>query len=116
MVSCDSAKNIQESADFILYLAPFPPTMKLKASRGEHVVVIYKGELIKSNSILSAILPFAKLQILDASKLKEFAEDNYFKFDKNGRKFSKILHWSKLRAFADDKINLIENLNLFWKE
>ena len=34
------------------------------------------------------ILPFLKRQILDSSKLKEFADDN-FKFDKNGRKFSK---------------------------
>ena len=32
--------------------------------------------------------PFPKHQILDSSKLKEFAEDN-FKFGKNGRKFSK---------------------------
>ena len=32
--------------------------------------------------------PFPKQQILDSSKLKEFADDN-FKFDENGRKFSK---------------------------
>ena len=32
--------------------------------------------------------PFPKRQILDSSKLREFA-DNYFKFDENGRKFSK---------------------------
>ena len=32
--------------------------------------------------------PFPTLQILASSKLKEFADDN-FKFDKNGRKFSK---------------------------
>ena len=31
------------------------------------------------------IQPFPKQQILDSSKLKEFAEDN-FKFDENGRK------------------------------
>ena len=31
---------------------------------------------------------FPKQQILDASKLKAFADDN-FKFDENGRKFSK---------------------------
>ena len=31
---------------------------------------------------------FPKRQILDSSKLKEFADDN-FRFDKNGRKFSK---------------------------
>ena len=31
---------------------------------------------------------FPKLQILDSSKLTEFADDN-FQFDENGRKFSK---------------------------
>ena len=33
-------------------------------------------------------LTFPKQQILDSSKLKEFADDN-FKFDKYGKKFSK---------------------------
>ena len=33
-------------------------------------------------------LPFPKRQILDASKRKDFAEDN-FKFDENVRKFPK---------------------------
>ena len=32
--------------------------------------------------------PFLKRQILDSSKLKQFADDN-FKFDENGKKFSK---------------------------
>ena len=32
--------------------------------------------------------PITKRQILDVSKLKEFADDN-FKFDENGRKLSK---------------------------
>ena len=32
--------------------------------------------------------PFAKRQILDYSKLKEFSDDNY-EFHENGRKFSK---------------------------
>ena len=32
--------------------------------------------------------PFPKRQILDSSKFKESADDN-FKFDENGRKFSK---------------------------
>ena len=32
--------------------------------------------------------PFPKRQILDSSKPKEFADDN-FKFDENGRDFSK---------------------------
>ena len=31
--------------------------------------------------------PFSKRQILESSKLKEFADDN-FKFNENGRKFS----------------------------
>ena len=34
--------------------------------------------------------PFPKQQILDSSKLKDFADDN-FKFDENGRKFSKMV-------------------------
>ena len=34
--------------------------------------------------------PFPKRQILDSSKLKEFIDDN-FKFDENGRKFSRWL-------------------------
>ena len=38
--------------------------------------------------VLNALEPLPKRQILDASKLKEFAEDN-FKFDEIGRKFSK---------------------------
>ena len=33
-------------------------------------------------------LAFLKQQILDSSKLEEFADSN-FKFNKNGRKFSK---------------------------
>ena len=36
------------------------------------------------------ISPFPKGQILDSSKLKEFA-DNNFNFDENGRKFFKCL-------------------------
>ena len=38
----------------------------------------------------SAFNSFPKRQILDATKLKEFADDN-FKFDENGTKFSKRL-------------------------
>ena len=34
------------------------------------------------------VKPFPKRQILDSSKLKEFADDN-FTFDKNDKKFSK---------------------------
>ena len=38
--------------------------------------------------LLGHFYPFFKRQILDSFKLKEFADDN-FKFDMNGRKFSK---------------------------
>ena len=37
---------------------------------------------------IHSINPFPKRPILDSSKLKRFADDN-FEFDKNGRKFSK---------------------------
>ena len=36
----------------------------------------------------SKFWPFSKRQILDSCKLKEFEDEN-FKFDENGRKFSK---------------------------
>ena len=52
--------------------------------------------------------PFPKRQILDSSKLKEFADDN-FKFDENGSKFSQrventvgkreIAHYEQLLLF-----------------
>ena len=37
---------------------------------------------------MEVLYPITKRQILDSSKLKEFADDNY-KFDENGRKLSK---------------------------
>ena len=45
---------------------------------------------IFSFSMMSLTLyqPITRRQILDSSKLKEFADDN-FKFDENGRKLSK---------------------------
>ena len=39
---------------------------------------------------MQMIKPFPKRQILDSSKLKQFADDN-FKFDENGREFSKLI-------------------------
>ena len=45
---------------------------------------------ISSDLINISSYPFPKRQILDPSKLREFARDN-FKVDKNGRKFSKWL-------------------------
>ena len=48
----------------------------------------YLSPYLSSNTTLLFFLPFPKQQILDSSKLKEFA-DNNFKCDENGRKFSK---------------------------
>ena len=45
---------------------------------------------ISSDLIDISSLPFPKRRILDPSKLKQFVDDN-FKFDENGRKFSKWL-------------------------
>ena len=45
---------------------------------------------ISSDLINISSYPFPKRQILDLSKLKEFADDN-FKFEENGVKFSKWL-------------------------
>ena len=52
--------------------------------------------------------PLPKQQILDSSRLKEYADD-YFKFDEHGRKFSKrventagrgeIAHYQQFRLF-----------------
>ena len=40
--------------------------------------------------ILKSFNPFPNSKILDSSKLREFADDN-FKFDKNGGKFSELV-------------------------
>ena len=40
------------------------------------------------DATIEKCLPITRQQILDSSKLKEFADDN-FKFDENGRKLSK---------------------------
>ena len=47
-----------------------------------------------TTSIQQAPLRFPKRQMLDSSKLKEFADDN-FKFDENGREFSKWIENSE---------------------
>ena len=38
--------------------------------------------------VINIVYPITRRQILDSSKLKEFADDN-FKFDENGRKLYK---------------------------
>ena len=54
-----------------------------------HCISPNKSTLPYSSSPLQKHLqPFPKRQILDSSKLEDFADDN-FKFDENGRQFSK---------------------------
>ena len=48
----------------------------------------FLSTLYKDSSIFMTMLTLPKRQILDPSKLKEFAEDN-FRFDENGGKFFK---------------------------
>ena len=60
----------------------------------DYMISFIKNEISeKFMKMIKAILqytckPFPKQQILDSSKLKHFADDN-FKSDENGRKFSK---------------------------
>ena len=46
--------------------------------------------------LVEGFYPITRQQILDSSKLKEFADDN-FKFDENSRKFSKRVETSGKR-------------------
>ena len=62
-----------------------------KSGRGLRLVNYCLGQKYSFvGKILSCSVyhPFPKREILDSSKLKEFAYDN-LKFDENGRKFSK---------------------------
>ena len=69
--------------------------MKLDSHWAENIVQkekmlvtsIYMPLKLLINTI-QTFKPFPKRQILDSSKLKEFA-DNNFEFNENGRKFSK---------------------------
>ena len=54
-------------------------------------VLLFKKKLIAVCKFFELTLkPITRRQILDSSKLKEFADDN-FKFDENGRKLSEQL-------------------------
>ena len=55
-----------------------------------HLFPIYSLYLTVGHpsNLLNHVSPFPKRQILDTSKLKEFAE-NHFKLDENGREISK---------------------------
>ena len=50
--------------------------------------LLYRLLQQKENLRILVYQPFPKRQILDSSKLKEFADDN-FKFDENGLEFFK---------------------------
>ena len=54
------------------------------------LIPLYSAHFVTSNFFFSphCFNPFPKQQILDSSKLQEFADDN-FEFGENGRKFSK---------------------------
>ena len=54
---------------------------------------------------LNDIQPFPKQQILDSSKLKDLAEDNFI-FDENGRKFFKQVE----NAVGKEKLLITSNL------
>ena len=53
-----------------------------------YIILNDLGESIFRVYLPRQAYPFPKRQILDSSRLKVFADDN-FKFDENGRKFSK---------------------------
>ena len=60
--------------------------------------------------------PITRQQILDSSKVKEFADDP-FEFDENGRKLAKrlILGSFKLKEFAEDNFKFDEDGRKFLK-
>ena len=65
--------------------------------------------LVKAKTLsFSKELTFTRQKILDSSKLKEFADDN-FKFDKNGRKLSKRVE----NTVGKGEIALYEQFFLF---
>ena len=55
------------------------------------------------------VKPITRRQILDSSKLKEFADDN-FKFDENGRKLSK---WVENICGEKEKLLVTSNFSLW---
>ena len=73
------------------YFIAWPRIMKI--GQFDVLFVVTRSKMMKhrvvNNVILHYILlPITRRQILDSSKLKEFADDN-FKLDENGRKLSK---------------------------
>ena len=58
------------------------------------------------------LYPFPKRQILDSSKQKDFADDNFI-FDENGRKFFKSLKKKKKTTVEKGEIAHYEQFLLF---
>ena len=78
-------------------------------------IILFLIDLYKDNYVCACVCvcvcnfflqPFPKRQILDSSKLKEFAENN-FKFDGNGGKFIKGLKrlWEKEKLLVTSNIS-----------
>ena len=63
-------------------------------SRSLNACICYEISISVSEDYEKMIYPFPKQQILDSSKLKEFADDN-FKLDENSGKLSKQVENSK---------------------
>ena len=76
----DMGRNFSLSFDFF-----YPKALSCLGGLTKWISLMYNKVI---RYLMSWHLPFPKRQILDSSKLKEFADDN-FKFDGNGRKFSK---------------------------
>ena len=60
----------------------------IQFSTAKKRILVRYGSLTRNKILPMVHCLFPKRQILDSSKLKEFADDS-FKFDENGRKFSK---------------------------
>ena len=74
---------------YILLLSNHPPQLMSYTNEIKNKISLYafmQSVLDLHVSICTSIQPSPKRQILDFSKLKEFADEN-FKFDQNGRKF-----------------------------
>ena len=86
---CDRVENIAQKGEnagyhhFLLFPQCF---QKLSFSGLSEVGIVWQR--IKVGQVLAYLIcyPFPKQEILDSSKLKEFADDN-FKFYENSRKF-----------------------------
>ena len=88
------------------------PTFGARGSKGFSCMVIqhsgFNGR--GSKKLLSLSYPITRRQILDSSKLKEFADGN-FKSDENGRKLSK---WVLLKTLWEkEKLLVMSNFSFF---